>query len=143
MNEAAEVGNVAIDAMMRLDLSLFHVINGWCGTSMLDWAAWFSQDNNFFKGGIVIAAYWWFWFMPGPREDRRRKITSALAGTILSLVIARALASSLPFRVRPLYAAGIDYRPPSLPGVHGIYGLHMEDWSSFPSDHAAMFFALA
>jgi membrane-associated phospholipid phosphatase len=143
MNEVSEAVNVAYNALKRLDLSLFHVINGWCGTSVLDYAAWFAQGNNFFKGGIVMAAYWWFWFTPGERDDCRRKIVSALLGMISSLVIARALASSLPFRVRPLYAAGIDYRPHSPPGLHEVSGLNLEDWSSFPSDHAAVFFALA
>jgi hypothetical protein len=142
MNEVSEAVNVAYNALKRLDLSLFHVINGWCGTSVLDYAAWFAQGNNFFKGGIVMAAYWWFWFTPGERDDCRRKIVSALLGMISSLVIARALASSLPFRVRPLYAAGIDYRPHSPPGLHEVSGLNLEDWSSFPSDHAAVFFCV-
>ena len=59
-----------------------------------------------------IAAYWWFWFVPGSRGPRRAKIISALVATIAALIVARLLALGLPFRIRPLYTDGIDFRLP-------------------------------
>ena len=130
-----------MEAAAQFDLSLFHIINGWCGSWLLDRIAWFAQGDALFKGGFVMAAYWWFWFVPSRQDDHRRTIIAALLGTILALMLARTLASIMPFRPRPLATAGIDFRPPSLPD--GVQQLRMEAWSSFPSDHAAMFFALA
>lgn len=140
MNELAEVARVVIGRMIGYDLVMFRVINGQSGNWVLDRLAWFAEDDDFSKGGALMAAYWWFWFAPDPREERRRTIVSTLIGTMFSLVICRTLALNLPFRERPLYAAEIGYHPPSLPGVHD---LNMENWSSFPSDNAAVYFALA
>lgn len=143
MRETSHLLQAALAALARLDLGLFHAINGWCGLSPLDYAAWFAQGDDLIKGGILMAAYWWLWFAPASRYDNRPKIMAALFGALLSLLIARALAWSLPFRIRPMYATGIDYHPPVIRGFGGIYGLNMEDWSSFPSDQAAIFFGLA
>jgi undecaprenyl-diphosphatase len=128
-----------MDVMGSLDLWIFHAINGWSGYPLLDWIAEFADRNELLKAGILVAAFWWFWFSPDSRADTRRAVISALLGTIMALVIARALAGLLPFRVRPIFATGIDYRPPTL-RLESY--LNAEDWSSFPSDHGAMWFAL-
>ena len=44
----------------------------------------------------------------------------------------------LPFRERPLHSAAIDLQIPDALDVEALSG-----WSSFPSDHATLFFALA
>jgi len=54
------------------------------------------------------------------------------------VVIARGLAIILPFRDRPMTVAAIHFQRPYGAGDGGLV-----DWSSFPSDHAAVFFALA
>ena len=86
-----------------------------------------------------MSIYWWFWFSPNSRDDRRRVVISALLGTIVALFVARALAGVLPFRARPIFTTGIDYHPPILLLQENLAA---EDWSSFPSDHGAMWFAL-
>jgi undecaprenyl-diphosphatase len=128
-----------MDAMGSLDLWVFHAINGWAGFQALDWIATFADRSELLKAGVFVAAFWWFWFSPVSRPDMRRIVISALLGTIVALFVARALASVLPFRVRPIFTTGIDYHPPTL-AMQGYSS--MEDWSSFPSDHGAMWFAL-
>src|ERR1700693_1359528 len=50
----------------------------------------------------------------------------------------RAWAILLPFRARPMALAALHFQRPYGAGDGGLI-----DWSSFPSDHAAVFFALA
>ena len=125
--------------MGSLDLWIFHAINGWSGSGALDWLVGFADRSELLKAGVFVAAFWWFWFSPVSRPELRRIVISALLGTIVALLIARTLASALPFRVRPIFTAGIDYHSPTVPMQ--AYS-SMEDWSSFPSDHGAMWFAL-
>jgi undecaprenyl-diphosphatase len=127
-----------MDAMGSLDLWIFHAINGWSGFGALDWIAAFADRSELLKAGIFVAAFWWFWFSPVSRPEIRRTVISALLGTIVALLFARALASALPFRVRPIFTTGIGYHPTIVP-MQGYSS--MEDWSSFPSDHGAMWFA--
>jgi undecaprenyl-diphosphatase len=122
-------------------LWLFHAINGWSGNWALDWVALFAERNNLMKGAVVMAAYWGLWFVAGSRQSTRGKIVCALAGAVVSLIVARVLASALPFRVRPLYQADIGFLSPHRPDF--ARAMQLEAWSSFPSDHAALFFALA
>lgn len=95
--------------------------------------------NMLIRGGIVMALFWWAWF----REtgDRRRNRELVLAGIVMAcvaLLVARATATLLPFRVRPLYITALHFRPP-----YGASNFALIDWSSFPSDHAALYFSLA
>lgn len=126
--------------IQHLDLYLFHLVNDWCGDWFLDRAAGYVEASNLFKGGIVMSAFCWFWFTGRgeDREARRRTILVALASALLALIVNRAVASALPLRVRPMYEAGIGYHAPSLP-----LAFDLENWSSFPSDHATYFFALS
>lgn len=124
---------------MRFDLALFHAVNAWCGTAGLDAVALFADRIDILKGGLIMAAFWWFWFArPQRQQDDRQIIIATIIAVCLAILFSRVLASALPFRVRPLYAPGIDYHPPSI-----SMRMNQENWSSFPSDHAAMWFALA
>jgi undecaprenyl-diphosphatase len=81
------------------------------------------------------------WFAAGSRESTREKIIFALIGALVSQTVSRVLAWAMPFRVRPLYRTDIGYLSPHLPSF--VAPTDFEGWSSFPSDHAALFFALA
>jgi undecaprenyl-diphosphatase len=100
----------------------------------------YEESNFFFKGGLFLALYWWFWFVPEParRQTNRRIIVIALTGSVLALALNRALADTLPFRVRPMYASDIGYHTPSIP-----FYFNLEHWSSFPSDSATYWFAFS
>ncbi len=125
--------------MHYLDLNLFHWVNGWSGTRSFDQLVAFEEGRYLFRA-LVLVPYWWFWFAGHGerREQRRRIIVGALLGTFAALVLARGMALTLPFRLRPMHEIGIGYHAPSLEILR-----NMEDWSSFPSDTAALFFALS
>ncbi len=61
---------------------------------------------------------------------------STLIFSGISVFLARLLAHILPFRVRPLASPGIGLTFPS-------GNENLEAWSSFPSDHAVLFFSVA
>lgn len=79
---------------------------------------------------------WWLWFSPNGAQ-RRAHLVAVLSASLLGLVLARVLAPTLPFRDRPLHhleLAQVRFPIPSR---------MLDGWSSFPSDHAVYFFALA
>jgi membrane-associated phospholipid phosphatase len=99
----------------------------------------FIVSNYFFKGAIVMATFWFLWFRKSDRiKERRQGVIITLIASFIAIVAGRALALTLPFRERPVYNPAINFIKP----LHlGDYDL--DNWSSFPSDHAVMFFALA
>ncbi|MGB8337494.1 MAG: hypothetical protein WCD07_11860 [Burkholderiales bacterium] len=63
---------------------------------------------------------------------------STLAGTFVALVFTRVLTASLPARSRPIHNAALAFQAP-----YGVKEVTLDGWSSFPSDHATLMFALA
>jgi membrane-associated phospholipid phosphatase len=125
-----------LQTIRSFDISVYRFLNAYAGNRVLDRLAGFEENDNLLKGGIFFAMYVYLWFRAGPRqEERRRTIVAILAGTILALIVSRAIADFAPFRVRPMFG---PHRPYALP-----VSLNMENWSSFPSDTAAYFCALA
>jgi len=95
--------------------------------------------NNFIKAGVITALLWWVWFQPGDEENERRELVlSGIIACFPAIVAARILAITLPFRERPLHNPALMIRIPY--GVDEKWLIH---WSSFPSDHAVLFFTLA
>jgi len=126
--------------MRHLDLIVLHLVNGWCGYPLTDRIAAFEEGSNLLRGGLLLIPYWWFWFSAdgGHRDQHRRVIIGALLGTLGALIVARGMAAALPFRLRPMYESGLGLHAPSFP-----IAMNMENWSSFPSDTATLFFALS
>ena len=100
----------------------------------------FLSNSDLVKGGAVVAVAWAAWFYQGGDKNKNRAfLLSALLGSLGALFIARLLAYSAPMRIRPLLNPQLHFRPPSaLPAQS-----NWTSWSSFPGDHAALFFALA
>jgi undecaprenyl-diphosphatase len=91
------------------------------------------------KGGALMALLWWGWFAVGCDADRRRQtIPATLIGCFVALAMARLLALALPFRPRPIHNPALGLRLP-----HDVHPATLLGWSSFPSDHAALFTGLA
>jgi undecaprenyl-diphosphatase len=87
----------------------------------------------------MMAALWWLWFRRGGQRTESRKIIIAtLASGFGALFIARILALTMPFRLRPLHTPEISFTLP-----YYMPTIRLEGWSSFPSDHAALFLTLA
>jgi undecaprenyl-diphosphatase len=97
------------------------------------------SESYLLKGGVIMAMFWWEWFREGNDQEYRRELLLAnLLGSLAVIVVARALAHVLPFRERPLQTPGLGLRLPYTMSADTL--IH---WSSFPSDHASFFCALA
>ncbi|MFZ1973236.1 MAG: phosphatase PAP2 family protein [Candidatus Acidiferrales bacterium] len=97
-------------------------------------------SNELIKGGVITALIWWAWFRPGENKTRDHEyLFYGILASFVAVLAARALADFLPFRDRPFANPALHFQLP----YHVDFLDHMIDWSSFPSDHAAMFFALA
>ena len=97
------------------------------------------SDTALVKGYLVLPLFWWAWFRPTPEKDKAQEtvILTLLAG-LMAVTLARSLQIVLPYRPRPLHTAGLHFVVP-----YSSPAAYYSDWSSFPSDHASLFFALA
>ena len=99
----------------------------------------FLSNSDLMKGGVLIAGLWWAWFRrDSDLRTNRGYLLSALLGSVIALAVARILAHALPIRIRPILDPTMHFRAPA--GVPDQSNWTI--WSSFPSDHAALFFAL-
>jgi PAP2 superfamily protein len=90
------------------------------------------------KLGVFVALIWWAWFEAKDTnrvQEIREKIVASLIGGICCLAVVRLMVTYLPMRIRPLANPDLGLGFP-------IPGEGFKDWSSFPSDHAALFFFL-
>lgn len=97
------------------------------------------SDNALLKGGIIMALLWWGWFQEDNFKSLKRKrehILTTVLASVVAIFAARLLALLLPFRLRPLHNPEIALQFP-------LEKEFLEGWSSFPSDHAILFFTLA
>ena len=78
------------------------------------------------------------WFKKGEKKLHRPLIVLNIMGCFAAMFIARIMAKLLPFRMRPIHDPAVDMTMPI--GLNEYYAKGM---SSLPSDHAALFFALA
>lgn len=125
-----------------LDYSILSFMNSFAGRSWyFDNFVRFICDSQIIKSGIIVAILWWFWFRPGDHQQEqavRTKVVSALFAAAAALLLARLLASALPFRARPIADAAFGFRVPL-----GKTSFPLMNWSAFPSDHSVLFFCLA
>jgi membrane-associated phospholipid phosphatase len=106
---------------------------------------YWSLDSIFYlidanaPGAFPLAAgIWWAWFREDGKKDRNREyLVFGIVSMLAAILVTRILASSLPFRERPLRNPLLHFQFP-----YHVTAEHMLGWSSFPSDHGAMWFAL-
>jgi undecaprenyl-diphosphatase len=124
-----------LSRLQDLDFALFSYINWFCGRSfLLDHIANRLEDVQL-KGLFILGSFGVLWFRREQRTpvSKRETLVLTLLSVVLSLVVARALADLLPSRQRPMFTPGIGYRAPLFPTDS-----YLENWSSFPSDTAAV-----
>jgi len=125
-----------------LDRTLVAAINGFAGRwPALDRVALVLAGNHLVKGGMVMALVWWAWFCRGGRREaieRRKTVVATLAAAAPALLLSFVVQSLMPFRPRPIHDPTLALHVPI-----GLASDVLADWSSFPSDHATLFFALA
>lgn len=128
--------------MNLFDKTIIQFLNGFVGVSpALDNIVVTSQFNNMLKGGVLVAVIWFLWFAKQDNRQKldqvRQKLFASICAMTLGIIVARLLAHALPFSLRPLNNPELNLRFPSF-----ITSGHLEGWSSFPSDHAVLWFAL-
>lgn len=101
----------------------------------------FVSDNNLIKCGGFMVAIWWLWFRNDKNAERsihnRQVIIGILLGCLVAMFVTRVLTHTLPHRTRPLYATEL-HLVPLFTKPAGV-----DTSTSFPSDHATLFCALA
>lgn len=107
------------------------------------------SGSNLLKGAVLIAAASCFWIAqtegatPGNRiglAADRAILASAMLASCVGEVIALAIAKLAPFRLRPFLNEDLGMHVPQ--GLQALAPKMMQQ-SSFPSDHAVLFFAMA
>ncbi len=126
--------------MNFFDNAIIHFFNQYSQRFwLIDRGLTFIVGNDIVKGGIFMALFWglWFAYSDEPRRTNYREtILLTLGGAFMALSVAIALALSLGFQNRPIFASGLGFKIPL------GYTCPMKPWSSFPSDHAALFAGL-
>lgn len=93
-------------------------------------------DAHIVKFVPIVLVMVGIWFARRPdRETTRCRLVEAVLASLAALFVARILALTLPFRERPVANPELHLAVPLDAGLR--------TWSSFPSDHAVMAFALA
>lgn len=125
--------------MNRFDASILIWLNGMMGRwPDLERLLVFFLDSNLFKCAPVMALFYWAWFRREGQPRARETLLCALGGSMASVVVARLLAAVTPMRLRPIHEAVLGLRLAT-----GLDPRALIHWSAFPSDHAALFTALA
>ena len=126
-----------IARLTEIDVSVLLWINRWAGRDpLLDQIAFDLSDSDLLKGGLFMAVYWWLWF--DRKGAMRADVIVAIVAGIGTAVLSRLLQVGLPFHQRPLHTPDIDVRLPL-----SVDPSTLNTFSSFPSDHAMLFFALS
>jgi len=124
-----------IDFLAGLDVSIFQALNNFCG-----WNPWLDHiifHGELLKGTLFIGIFGLLWYWPDKDMPLRRETFVIMMPVVaLSLVVNRAISTLLPFRNRPMYSIGAN-----APAFE--WHPDLEHWSSFPSDNATFFFAIA
>ena len=119
------------------DYAILHFLNRPAQRSWLLDASISDLNMLMFSSLPIMALVWYVWFSD---EDVRRR-SVILAGVVLSIgmgTVSRTLQLLLPTHQRPDFDAVLDFRVPFAFSTRSL-----SHWSSFPSDHAAVAFALA
>ncbi|MFD2915490.1 phosphatase PAP2 family protein [Psychroserpens luteus] len=95
-------------------------------------------DNSLVKGGVILAVLWYLWFNEKSKNSHsHEKIIITLYGSLIAVIVGRSLANLLPYRARPILNPEFNF-------THQIDEFSwLNVLSSFPSDHAILFFSIA
>jgi undecaprenyl-diphosphatase len=125
----------------QIDRALALYANQFAGRSIvLDKCMYDILDTSLLNGGVFLAAYWWLWFEADERgvPAQRRNVVVALLAVIGVAGALKLLKVLLPFRYCPLNNPDLGLRLP-----FGVDPTSLNHFSSFPSGHAMLFFALS
>jgi undecaprenyl-diphosphatase len=126
------------------DLPILRFLTGFAGRSHLfDHLVNAVSRQDIFKGIALMCLFWYTWSQgpadesPHTREQRQKRLVVVLIGTVLIGGLSRGLQLALPIHQRPLLSnLGLNFPLADFPAGS------LNNWNSFPSDHAMFFFAL-
>lgn len=126
--------------MNNFDSSIIHFINGFSRVSEpFDNFISNILENNLIKGAVIVSILWFFWFHKSSKLTfNRGRIIIGIIASIIGVIVSRALTLLLSFRARPFDNPDLHFVKPYFMQTEGL-----ETWSSFPSDHAILFFSLS
>jgi undecaprenyl-diphosphatase len=123
------------------DRRIILFVNGFVHRSLaFDHVVVYLQQNVLLTGGLMMALLWWAWALPGEEERRRKDREILIIGLVAAVFVGlacRIVAAAVPFRERPIHNPDLHLQLP-----YGLDPKTLLSWSSFPSDHAAVYFAL-
>lgn len=93
--------------------------------------------QNLISGVVLVSGFWALWFMPG-LVHRRVELLTCTVAAFCSAALSRIMQQMTPPHPRPLQDQALDMTPPT-----GIDAQTLHDFSSFPSDHGAVYIGLA
>ncbi|WP_456268935.1 phosphatase PAP2 family protein [Kushneria sp. AK178] len=93
--------------------------------------------QNLISGVVLVAGFWALWFMPALKLRRTELLTCTVAA-FCSAALSRIMQQMTPPHPRPLQDQVLNMTPPT-----GIDAQTLSDFSSFPSDHGAVYIGLA
>ena len=96
------------------------------------------SDNTIFSGMIFVAFLWYCWFSSPDLSSRHKNFSGTIASAFAGL-FSRMTQLLFPNRARPFQDASVHLKLPFTVKLDSLR--HVA--SSFPSDHAALYFALA
>ena len=124
--------------MESLDIEIIRIINQFAQQYPFFDRVFSTIGGHLFRTVTLVALVWWAWFRPSKTVDTdRERLISTLLFCMVAIIIAKLMSVCLPFRVRPLAIPGLVSRLPA------SATLAWEKMSSFPSDHAVLFFTLS
>lgn len=126
--------------MLPFDLPILHALNQYVGISAaVDDFIIYVANDYLVKLTPMILVICGFWFMkPKDGVSHKPAIVNGLLACFITMAAARGLSRVLPFRVRPLHNPELGLQIPATMAREILDG-----WSSLPSDHAALSFAIA
>jgi undecaprenyl-diphosphatase len=128
-----------VQAANSFDYHIIFFLNKFAHRSWSFDTFFFLIDSNSLAAAPLYVAIWWAWFKEDENISRNREfLLYGIIGSFIAVFAARLLAVALPFRERPLRNPLLHFVLP-----YGVRPERLLGWSSFPSDHGALWFTLA
>lgn len=122
----------------QADIYVSMAVSRWAShNEVINHAVYVASETDILTGALMVALLYYCWFSSNALEARAGLLLG-FGAALVSAVASRLLQVSLPLRLRPMHALDSGFQP--LPGIDPALANH---WGSFPSDHAALLFALA
>ena len=129
-----------MELLRTLDISVVSYVNSFVGQSeSFDRSIVVLVRLDTFKGAVITALLWYVWLIPDRRLSSSCPIfVPSIIGTFAAALLARGLQLLLPLSHRPMHDPALDFIVPA-----GMNPTVLAGASSFPSDHAVLYFAVA